>query len=121
MSLTDREKKQLKAMIDADDPLKWERLKLWCEDASAHDEAERARTFRVNWISKAHRGSPRASNEATIITTAKTTYVAGSWSNLKNSLPTSAPFFAGWLSRPVMARRENNFWRFAESQCELGL
>jgi hypothetical protein len=33
---------------------------------------------------------------------------------LKNSLPTSAPFFAGWLSRPVMARRENNFWRFAE-------
>ena len=40
---------------------------------------------------------------------------------LKNSLPTSAPFFAGWLSRPVMARRENNFWRFAESQCELGL
>jgi type III restriction enzyme len=41
MSLTDREKKQLKAMIDADDPLKWERLKLWCEDASAHDEAKR--------------------------------------------------------------------------------
>jgi hypothetical protein len=40
---------------------------------------------------------------------------------LKNSRPTSAPFFAGWLSRPVMVRRENNFWRFAESQCELGL
>ena len=40
---------------------------------------------------------------------------------LKNSRPTSAPFFAGWLSRPVMARRESNFWRFAESQCELGL
>ena len=40
---------------------------------------------------------------------------------LKNSPPTSAAFFAGWLSRRVMARRENNFWRFAESQCELGL
>jgi hypothetical protein len=40
---------------------------------------------------------------------------------LKNSRPTSAPFFAGWLSRPVMARRENNFWRSVESQCELGL
>jgi hypothetical protein len=40
---------------------------------------------------------------------------------LKNSLPTSTPLFAGWLSRRVMARRENNFWRFAEWQCERGL
>ena len=39
---------------------------------------------------------------------------------LKNSLPTSAPFFAGWLSRRVTAYRANNFWRSAEWQCELG-
>jgi AcrR family transcriptional regulator len=40
---------------------------------------------------------------------------------LKNSLPISTPFFADWLSGHAMARRENNFWRFAEWQCELGL
>jgi hypothetical protein len=40
---------------------------------------------------------------------------------LKNSLPTSGPFFAAWLSRRVMAHRENNFWRFAEWQCGRGL
>ena len=40
---------------------------------------------------------------------------------LTHSLPTSTPLFAGWRSRHVMARRENNFWRFAEWQCELGL
>jgi hypothetical protein len=40
---------------------------------------------------------------------------------LKNSLPTSTPSFAGWLSMRVTAHRENNFWPFAESQCGLGL
>jgi hypothetical protein len=40
---------------------------------------------------------------------------------LKNSLPTSAPFFAGWLSRRVTAHRANNFWRPADWQCERGL
>jgi len=40
---------------------------------------------------------------------------------LKNSLPTSTPLSAGWLSTRVTAHRENNFWPFAESQCEPGL
>ena len=40
---------------------------------------------------------------------------------LKNSLPTSAPFFAEWLSRRVTAHRANNFWRPADWQCERGL
>jgi type III restriction enzyme len=32
---------ETKGREDLDDPLKWERLKLWCEDATAHDEAKR--------------------------------------------------------------------------------
>jgi hypothetical protein len=40
---------------------------------------------------------------------------------LKNSLPTSAPFFAEWLSRRVTAHRANNFLRPADWQCERGL
>jgi hypothetical protein len=40
---------------------------------------------------------------------------------LKNSQPTLTPLFADWLSMRVTEHRENNFWRFAESQCELGL
>jgi hypothetical protein len=39
---------------------------------------------------------------------------------LKNSLPTSAPFFAEWLFRRVTAHRANNFWRPAGWQCERG-
>ena len=40
---------------------------------------------------------------------------------LKNLLPTSTPLSADWLSMRVTAHRENNFWRFAEWQCERGL
>ena len=47
---------------------------------------QNARTFRVNWLSRAYRHHARQSFEATVITTAKTTYVAGSWSDLKNRL-----------------------------------
>jgi hypothetical protein len=32
---------ETKGREDLDDPLKWERLKLWCEDASAHDKTKR--------------------------------------------------------------------------------
>ena len=35
--------------------------------------------------------------------------------------PTATPLFGGWLSMPVTAHRENNFWRSAEWQCERGL
>jgi|SRR5208282_3745776 len=47
---------------------------------------QNARTFRVSWLSRAYRHHSRQSFEATVITTAKTTYVAGSWSDLKNRL-----------------------------------
>jgi hypothetical protein len=40
---------------------------------------------------------------------------------LKHSLPTSAPFFAEWLSRRGTAHRANNFWRPADWQYERGL